>query len=94
MKIIVMYDVSDNKKREFIAKKLLSMGLVRIQRSVFVGRANPQLIKDVERLAAGAIDPERDVIHITPIDDTYWRRMKVFGKPYYLRDNVGGCRIV
>ena len=85
MKVVVMYDVSDDRARESLATHLQRLGLTRVQRSVFIGRANPQILKDIERIARSHINPNSDVVHIVPVDEGYWRRSKVLGTPYYLR---------
>ena len=61
---------------------------------MFVGRANPQILKDIERIAKLHIDPRRDVVHIVPVDEGYWRRSKVLGTPYYLRRSSGVSVVV
>ena len=47
--VVVFYDISNNRARQIIADKLLSKGLTRIQRSVFVGRGGHALAKDLAR---------------------------------------------
>ena len=94
VKVVVMYDVSNDRARESLANHLQRLGLTRVQRSVFVGRANSQLLKDVERVVRLHIDPRRDVVHIVPVDEGYWRRSKVLGTPYYLRRSSGVSLIV
>ncbi|AAL62620.1 CRISPR-associated endonuclease Cas2 [Pyrobaculum aerophilum] len=51
MYVVVAYDITEDEVRNKVADALKAYGLERIQRSVFVGRINPALLKDlVERL--------------------------------------------
>ena len=94
MKVIVMYDISDDRIRELLANRLQRLGLTRVQRSVFVGWGSSQKIKDIERLASRLIDPRTDVVHIVPIDESYWRRVKVIGTPYGSRRTLRVVTVV
>ena len=85
MKVVVMYDVSNDRARESLANNLQRLGLTRVQRSVFVGRANSQVLKDIERVVKLHINPSSDVVHIVPVDEGYWRRSKVLGTSYFMR---------
>jgi len=82
MKVIVMYDVSDDRVREMLANRLQRLGLTRVQRSVFIGWSNNQKLRDIERIALRLINPRTDVVHIVPIDEFSWRKVKVIGTPY------------
>ena len=88
MKVVVAYDIGSNRAREAFAAHLQRLGLTRVQRSVFVGRADPQLVKEVVR-AAGAYVGGGDVVHVIPVDESYWRRVRVVGTPYYARRSLG-----
>lgn len=90
MKVLVIYDISNDRSREELANHLQRLGLCRIQRSVFLGRANSRLLKELERVTSRYLNPRTDVIHIVPIDELYWRRVKVLGTPYYARNSLGG----
>lgn len=58
MYLVVAYDVSEDDVRNRIADVLKAFGLQRMQRSVFVGRLPPALVKElaerVARIARGA----------------------------------------
>ena len=94
MKVVVMYDISSDRARESLVAYLQKLGLTRVQRSVFVGRGNHQLVKDVERIANYYVKPDRDVVHIVLVDDGYWRRSKVVGTPYFARRSSGVSLVV
>ncbi|MEM1597401.1 MAG: CRISPR-associated endonuclease Cas2 [Pyrobaculum sp.] len=58
MYIIVVYDISENDVRTKVADVLRAYGLERVQRSVFVGRLPPALVKElaekISRVVKGA----------------------------------------
>jgi len=54
--ILVVYDISENEKRNKVAKELLRLGLSRIQRSAFVGDIDSQRYKDLVRICSKLVD--------------------------------------
>ncbi|MFQ6089576.1 MAG: CRISPR-associated endonuclease Cas2 [Methanosarcinales archaeon] len=67
MLTLVIYDISDDKKRTRLSKKLFSFGLTRIQYSAFKGELNPHdrgvLVKKVKRY----LSSDRDSIYVIPL---------------------------
>ncbi len=82
MRVMVVYDVSDDKRRLRLARTLERWGLARVQRSAFTGVLQPGRIKDLERLVRAIIDPSTDVVHILPVQDQDWRRVRVIGRQW------------
>ena len=82
MRVLVVYDVSDDYKRARLAKTLQRYGLARIQRSAFTGELQGARLRDLARSIRGLIDPETDVIHIVRVDEAEWRRAIVMGRPW------------
>ncbi len=83
VRVLVVYDVSDNAKRLRLAKTLERMGLSRIQRSAFAGAMPAARIKDLERAARRIIDPSTDVVHIIPLAERDWQARRVLGTPIW-----------
>ena len=81
-RVLVAYDIGNNKIRENFANFLQAHGLVRIQRSLFIGKVSSQTIKDIERKAAKIIDLSRDVVHIVPLSIYEYQHMKTVGTPF------------
>jgi len=79
MFIVAFYDISDNRKRDLLASRLLAMGLSRVQRSVFIGRGGVTLAKDVVRLGSRYVE-EGDslIVLVVPVDSI--RNMLVVGR--------------
>lgn len=80
-RVIVVYDISNDRKRLELASALKSYGLVRVQRSMFIGRVSSQTLKDIVRKADKIIDKEHDVVHVIPITIYAYQHMKVIGTP-------------
>ncbi|MEM1826359.1 MAG: CRISPR-associated endonuclease Cas2, partial [Desulfurococcaceae archaeon] len=81
MLILVVYDISSNEVRLDLANYLKTKGFVRVQKSFFVGRPLPSVLKDIERTLNRFIRSENDVIHIIPVPEIYVKQIKVYGKP-------------
>jgi len=81
-KVIVVYDISNNRVREDFARFLQAHGLVRVQRSMFIGKVSSQTLKDIERRASKTINMQRDVVHIVPLSVYEYQHMKVIGTPF------------
>jgi len=82
MRLLVVYDISNNVVREEFARRLQSIGLTRIQRSCFIGRGDPNKVKQVLRLAEKMLEARRDVVHVIPLDEYSFRNMRCFGTPF------------
>lgn len=70
MRLIVVYDISDDAAREKVARKLKLLGLSRVQRSAFVGVGGVARAKDAARAVAPLIDHSSDsvVIVVVPVE--------------------------
>jgi len=65
-KYLVCYDIENNRKRKKFSDSLKSLGLVRLQKSVFFGHLNRAEIKALERMARELLDPDEDKAFWTP----------------------------
>lgn len=77
--IVVFYDVSDDRRRLLLAESLKSMGLTRIQRSVFMGRGGQAKAKDIARRAKRIVDSSTDSVVVLVVPEDYARRMMIVG---------------
>lgn len=82
MYIIVVYDIGDDNKRKRYADYLKSKGLQRMQRSMFMGKTSPMIIKDIYRLTPRFMDLSNDIVHIIPLTQYSFQHIKVYGKPF------------
>ena len=81
MKLIVVYDISDNSNREAIARKLKNLGLTRVQRSVFVGRGGKGVAMDVYRAVKKYVTGDGDSVIIFNVPNQSVREALVLGCP-------------
>jgi len=93
--ILVIYDISDNALRLKVADYLKSKGLVRIQKSAFIGRAPRHLRVDIEaglrRLARQAPPGGTVNIQLYPLPPSSFQRRLVIGD--YLYDDAAGVQV-
>lgn len=81
MIILVVYDISDNQVRAELANYLKTKGFVRVQRSFFIGRPTPAILRDVERVLPKYVASENDVIHLIPVPEIMVKGIRVYGRP-------------
>lgn len=81
MYVVVIYDISCNETRSRLANYLKTKGFTRIQKSAFIGRPTPGVLRDVERMLPRFIEDASDVIHLIPILEYSIQHMKVYGRP-------------
>ena len=80
MMIVVAYDISRDDKRDRVAKLLLSMGLSRIQRSLYAGPGGTAKARDIARAVKSIIDEETDRVDILLVPDPAWRTRTTLGR--------------
>lgn len=78
MLIWALYDVSDDKQRNHVAKVLLNAGLERVQYSVFVGDLDPNRFDELV-IAAERIVEEQDSVYFFPQCRPDFDRMRIVG---------------
>lgn len=81
MIVLVVYDISSNEARVELSNYLKSKGFTRVQRSFFIGRPPPHVLRDVERFLPRFIKSQSDVIHVIPVPDIMVRQVRVYGRP-------------
>jgi len=84
VRILVVYDISDNQDRLRLAENLFKLGLTRIQRSAFAGEIDTQRVKDLIRISGRYVRSEGDVIHIFQLGLRDWERRIVIGREWGL----------
>ena len=81
MHYCVYYDISDNKTRKLAIKLCKQAGLVRVQRSVFLGDASPPLIRELCDQMKPLLQAATDSLSIQPLGQEAYNRLRFFGKP-------------
>jgi len=84
MPYLVIYDITRDSLRAWVANKLKDYGLRRIQYSAFVGelrlRRLRSLILDLRKIIGQAGEGERKVVHIFPVPFSSLRSVIVIGR--------------
>ncbi|QIW22814.1 CRISPR-associated endonuclease Cas2 [Sulfolobus sp. S-194] len=88
MWVIVVYDISDDEKRNKIARELQRLGLSRIQRSAFIGDIDSQRFKDLVRIMSKLVTGKDDILHIIPLGLRDWERRVVISGDSVRRETV------
>ena len=96
---LILYDISNDKQRNKIAKEMKKRGLHRIQKSVFLGATPPDLINELEELFEIFISWEEASPHdsyiIIPLNENNLTGLKVILKePEFDLDFYLGKKIV
>lgn len=94
MKILVVYDISDDGVRLKASRILEMWGLSRIQRSAFLGSLTRSRAVDLARKLESIIDVKTDVIHIVFIQPQDWSKTIVIGKPLWARGVLDAVHIL
>jgi CRISPR-associated protein Cas2 len=94
MLLLVIYDVSDDNKRNRLANALKRYGLSRIQKSAFKGDLDSQRLKDLLRSIKREVNEDTDVVHVVPIDPRNWDMRIVIGSEGGERRKEGAVTVV
>lgn len=87
----VIYDISDDKKRNRVAKLCKAKGLERVQKSAFLGKLPSNRIDELALQCGEIIDAETDSVYLFPLCPEDFRRVKTLGlafDPRYVNDEV------
>ncbi len=78
----VVYDITDNRKRDSIIKICKGYGLYRVQKSVFLGNLNRNELDSVAIECNEIIDKEKDSVYVFPMCDDCFKKIKVVGNAF------------
>jgi len=78
--ILVIYDISDDETRNEMASALKRLGLVRVQKSAFIGPSASYLVSEVKNAARRIINPETDNVQIYPLTQASYNLRVAIGK--------------
>jgi CRISPR-associated protein Cas2 len=78
----VVYDITENKRRNRIVRICLNKGLYRVQKSVFLGNLNANERDSLALECEAEIDLEIDSLYVFPMDDESFRKVKMLGQAF------------
>ena len=82
MLVWVLYDITKNKTRSKIAKHCKNMGLYRVQKSVFLGDTEENLVEELKIKAEDLIDVDKDSVYIFPMSKTELKKAGLLGQAF------------
>lgn len=84
----VIYDIRKNKIRTRVAKRCKYYGLIRVQKSVFLGQIKSKWLKTIHGELSGAINQRTDRLFIVPISPSQFKRVLQSGAPPPIAQSV------
>ncbi|QTA93735.1 CRISPR-associated endonuclease Cas2 [Desulfonema magnum] len=78
----IIYDISENKVRNKVAKACKQYGLIRVQKSVFLGRLESNRFDELGEKCLSLINEKTDSVYLFPFCQDDFRRIKVMGQGF------------
>ncbi|RLB99619.1 MAG: CRISPR-associated endonuclease Cas2 [Deltaproteobacteria bacterium] len=82
MLVWVMYDITDDRKRNKIARKCKDAGLYRVQKSVFLGDIKSNRIDELHLECEEFVDIKTDSLYIFPMCEEDFKKIKTAGNAF------------
>lgn len=77
-----MYDIVENKIRSKIAQKCKKYGLIRVQKSIFLGKLDTNRFDELAELCLDLMDEDTDSVYLFPFCQDDFRRIQVLGQGF------------
>jgi CRISPR-associated protein Cas2 len=78
MLVTAIYDISSNRIRKKLADQLLNYGLIRVQKSVFLGNLESNRIDELSLYAESMLE-ENDQLYVIPIHRDDMNAARIIG---------------
>ena len=78
----VVYDISANQRRNKVAKACKQYGLLRVQKSVFLGRLERNRFDELAERCLDLIDEDTDSVYLFPFCQEDFRQVRVLGQGF------------
>ncbi len=78
----ILYDISNNKNRTKIAKECKKAGLIRVQKSIFLGKIKWNRFDELTEMFDELIDEETDKVYLFPFCQDDFKQIKVLGQGF------------
>ena len=78
----VLYDITDNKMRNKVAKACKEQGLYRVQKSVFLGDLNINRIDELAMMCKDIIEEDVDSVYIFPFCEDDFKKIRLLGQAF------------
>lgn len=82
MLYMIMYDIENNKIRTHVAKYLMKKGCLRIQKSVYLAKSSPAVMKEIGQILKeiNEVYDNEDSIFLLPVPEEKFNNIMVIGK--------------
>jgi CRISPR-associated protein Cas2 len=87
----VVYDITNDKIRNNVAKICKNYGLYRVQKSAFLGDLNKNQIDEISLKIKDIVDVKKDSVYIFPMCEEDFMKVKIIGIPFdkgLVSDNI------
>ena len=78
----ILYDISEDNCRSKVAKICKQYGLLRVQKSAFLGRLEKSRFDELSERCQELIDDETDSVYLFPFCQEDFRQVKVLGQGF------------
>lgn len=78
----VIYDITDDKTRNRVAKSCKGKGLYRVQKSAFLGTLNRNQLDELKMMCEDLIDSDMDSVYIFPMCEDDFKKVKLLGQAF------------
>lgn len=82
MLVWCMYDIVEDKIRKKIADKAIEQGLYRVQKSVFAGNIDSNLLDELVVFSEDLINPDQDSVYIFPMCQEDFKKIELLGQAF------------
>lgn len=82
MLVWVIYDISKDKPRKRLADKAIEQGLERVQKSVFLGNIDQNLIDELVIYAEEQINLDNDSVYVFPMCQEDFKKIELIGEAF------------
>lgn len=78
----LIYDITENKARNKVAKTAQKKGLYRVQKSVFLGTINKNKFDELKIECEDLIDEETDSVYLFPLCEKDFKAVVTIGQAF------------
>lgn len=82
MLVWYIYDISKDRTRKKLSDKAIEQGLYRVQKSVFLGNIDNNLLDELVVFAKEIIDPDEDSIYVFPMCQEDFKKVELLGQAF------------
>ena len=82
IRVWIVYDIVEDGKRARVAKYCKQAGLIRVQKSVFLGTLELNRLDELSERCKQEIDENKDSVYLFPFCEEDFKKIKVLGQGF------------